>query len=361
MDFFSTPAFDVANELKIPAYYFYTSGAGALGFSLHFPYIHNKTTKNFSELNILFDIPGIPPIPSSDVPKPMQDRGDEVYKFVLQFCIKMAKSTGIIVNTFEFLEPRSVEVIGNGDCVPDGPTPPVYCIGPLIQTKNRKGIDTSEVPECITWLNSQPSKTVVFLCFGSLGLFSEKQLKEIANGLERSGARFLWVVRNPPPLETQTVSVETQTDPDLASLLPDGFLERTRDRGLVVKSWAPQVEVLNHEAVGGFVTHCGWNSVLEAVSAGVPMVAWPLYAEQRVNRVVLVEEIKIAVPMEEGEGGFVSSGEVEKRVREVMESEEGVVVRERITGMKIAAKDALSGGGSSYVALDGLVGSWKRK
>ena len=106
----------------------------------------------------------------------------------------------------------------------------------------------------------------------------------------------------------------------------------------MVKSWAPQVAVLNHDSVGGFITHCGWNSVLESVCAGVPMVAWPLYAEQRFNRVLLVEEMKIALPMVESETGFVNSTEVEKRVKELMESKEGNSVRERTIAMKHAAK-----------------------
>lgn len=122
----------------------------------------------------------------------------------------------------------------------------------------------------------------MFLCFGSKGTFSKEQFKEMAVGLERSNQRFLWVVRSQLELEV---------------LLLEGFLERTKDRGLVVKSWAPQVAILSHESVGGFVTHCGWNSITEVVSYGVPMVAWPLYAEQEVNSVVLVEEMKLAIPI----------------------------------------------------------------
>ena len=97
-------------------------------------------------------------------------------------------------------------------------------------------------------------------------------MKEIANGLERSGKRFLWVVKNPPSNDKSN-QIAVTADVDLDALMPEGFLERTKDRGMVVKSWAPQVAVLNHPSVGGFVTHCGWNSVLEAVVAGVPMVA----------------------------------------------------------------------------------------
>lgn len=84
-------------------------------------------------------------------------------------------------------------------------------------------------------------------------------------------------------------------------LTPTRFLKRTEDSGLVVKNWVPRVEVLNHGSVRWFLTHCGWNSVLESVCAGLPMVGWPLYAEQRVNRVMLVEEMKIALPMNECE------------------------------------------------------------
>lgn len=193
---------------------------------------------------------------------------------------------------------------------------------------------------------------------GSLGTFSVEQLKEIAIGLERSEQRFLWVVRNPPP-EEQNKHFLAPPDLDLDSLLPKGFLDRTKDKGLVVKQWAPQVAVLNHNSVGGFVTHCGWNSVLEAVCAGVPMVAWPLYAEQRLNRVLLVEEMKLALPMYESKDGFVSAAEVEKRVRGLMDSEEGKSIRESAMMTREKAMVALGEGGSSGVALTKLAVTWK--
>ncbi|CAL1371085.1 unnamed protein product [Linum trigynum] len=176
----------------------------------------------------------------------------------------------------------------------------------------------------------------IFLCFGSLGIFSldPEQLREIAIDLERSGQQFLWVVRDSPSGgDKRNVDVSVK-DPDLSleGLLPYGFLERTKVRGHVVKSWAPQVEqveVLGDESVGGFVTHCGWNSVLEAFRAGVSMVVWPIYAEQKFNRVLLVEEIQIALSIVEvNESGFVEAAEVEHRVKELMEAEgSGELVR----------------------------------
>ncbi|XP_020547371.1 anthocyanidin 5,3-O-glucosyltransferase-like, partial [Sesamum indicum] len=146
---------------------------------------------------------------------------------------------------------------------------------------------------------------------------------------------------------------------DLDTLLPAGFLDRTKDRGLVLKSWAPQVAVLNHESVGGFVTHCGWNSVLEGVCAAVPMVAWPLYAEQKMNRVVLVEDMKVALRMEVAEDEFVEAEEVERRVRELMESEKGREIRKVVEEMSVEGKGAMMEGGSSIAALAKLLQSWK--
>ncbi|XP_037494230.1 UDP-glycosyltransferase 88A1 [Jatropha curcas] len=330
-------------------------GAGCLALFLHLPTIHQKTTKSLKDLDTFVDAPGLPPILYSDMPKPVLDRTDKAYEYVIESATCFPSSVGIIANTFESLETRALKAISDGLCVPNKTTPPIYCIGPLITSSTEKN---GGVPECLTWLDSQPSRSVIFLCFGSLGLFSKEQLREIAIGLERSGQRFLWVVRNPPS-DNQTLATSPQSDPDLDSLLPDGFLDRTKDRGYVVKTWAPQVAVLNHNSVGGFVTHGGWNSVLEAVSAGVPMVVWPLYAEQRINKVLLVEEMKIALPINESKNGFVAVSEVEKRVTELMDSDTVNSVRERTVAMKIAAEEALSEGGSSRVALTRLTESWK--
>ncbi|KAG8646206.1 UDP-glycosyltransferase 88A1 [Manihot esculenta] len=354
MDFFCFFSLSIASQLNIPGYFFFTSGAGCLAASMYFPTLHQTTTKSFKDMNTFLNLPGIPPISSSNFSSAVSDRNNKAYEYFLDMAYCFPKSAGVIVNTFAVLEARALKAISDGLCIPDSTTPPVYCTGPLIVTNNQTDGDT----ECLNWLESQLSQSVIFLCFGSLGLFSMEQLREIASGLERSGQRFLWVVRNPPS-DSQSLDISALPEPDLNSLLPDGFLDRTKEKGLVVKSWAPQVAVLNHKSVGGFVTHCGWNSVLEAVSAGVPMVAWPLYAEQKFNRLMLVEEMKIALPMKEDEKGFVTGLEVEKGVNELMQSDSGKSVRERTIAMKNAAKAALSEGGSSRVAMSRLVESWK--
>lgn len=285
----------------------------------------------------------------------MLDREGKAYKCFVDTGIQMAKSAGLIVNTFELLEERAIKAMLEGQCTPGQTLPPLYCIGPVVGGKNGENSGRDR-HECLSWLDSKPSRSVMFLCFGSLGSFSSKQLKEMAIGLERSGVKFLWVVRAAPAPD----SVENRGSLD--SFLPEGFLDRTKDRGLVVESWAPQVEVLNHDSVGGFVTHCGWNSVLEGVCAGVPMLAWPLYAEQKMIKVFVVEEMKVALAVNrsEEEDGLVSAAEVGERVSELMDSEKGRAVRERVVAMKETAAAAMRDGGSSRVALDNLIESFKR-
>lgn len=236
--------------------------------------------------------------------------------------------------------------IRNGSCIPDGSTPPLFTIGPVVETKDDKA-DLAKRHESLQWLDSQPSRSVIFLCFGSMGAFSRAQLKEMATGLEKSGVRFLWVVRGLPREDKTGIAVSVDDTLTLDSFLPEGFLERTKDRGLVVKSWAPQLDVLRHGSVGGFMSHCGWNSTLEAVSNGVPMVAWPLYAEQKFNRAFLVEEAKIAIRLAESDEGFVSADELRGRVVELMSSETGEELRKNASAMRHAAVAAKAPGGTS--------------
>ncbi|KAI3471177.1 hypothetical protein Pfo_027840 [Paulownia fortunei] len=326
IDFFCNSAFEVSTSLSIPTYFCNTTGAFGLCVLLHWPTIHDTVP---GDLNDFIEIPGCPPIHSLDLPR-----------------LCFFKSAGIIVNTFYALEFTAMEALANGLCIPDAPTPPVYSLGPLIAEKNVGGGGAKH--DCLRWLDLQPSRSVVFLCFGRGGVFSAEQLKEMALGLEKSGKRFLWAVRSPPGKRSSA----TPEEPDLDALLPEGFLERTKDRGLVLKSWAPQMEVMGHESVGGFVTHCGQSSLLEAVSFGVPMIGWPLYAEQRMNRVFMIEEMKVALPLEESADGFVTAAELEKRVRELMDSKMGKEVRRRVTELKYAAAAAVRKGGSSLVALE---------
>ncbi|XP_002280543.1 UDP-glycosyltransferase 88F4-like [Vitis vinifera] len=367
IDYFCASALPMGRGLGIPTYYFLTSGAASIAAIIYFPTIHKQTessNKSFKDMPTTFiHFPGLPPLQATRMLQPLLNRDDPAYDDMLYFSELFPKSDGLMINTFDDLEPIALKTIREGTCVPNGPTPSVYCIGPLIadtgeDESNSSGNKTRH--GCLSWLDTQPSQSVVFLCLGSKGTFSPAQMKEIANGLERSDKRFLWVVKNPPSTD-KSKRIAVTADVDLNVLMPEGFLERTKDRGMVVKSWAPQVAVLNHPLVGGFVTHCGWNSVLEAVVAGVPMVAWPLYAEQHLNKAALVEVMKMAIGVEQmDEDMFVSGAEVERRVRELMEYEEGRELRERSRKMREMALAAWKEGGSSTTALAKLADVWSQ-
>ncbi|KAL1532280.1 UDP-glycosyltransferase 88B1-like [Salvia divinorum] len=352
-DFFCTAALPIAAEFGVPTYYFLTSGAHFTALLLHLRELDRTATQSFKDMKRTpVDIPGVPPVPASEMVISLLDRTLSDYRDFVKVSDNMPKSDGIIINTFESLEPAPLAAMREGKCNRGGRTPPIFCVGPLLAAQDRDGGEH----ECLKWLDKQPSKSVVYISFGSLGLVSAAQLKEMAEGLERSGHRFLWVVRS-PPWEDKAKRFLPPPEPDLVALLPPGFLERTEERGMVVKRWAPQVAVLGHAAVGGFVSHCGWNSILEAVCAGVPMVAWPLYAEQHFNRVVVAEGgLGLAVGVEEGEGGLVAAEEVERRVREVME---GVSVRKVVEEKSVEAAAAMAEGGSSVTALGKLLDLWK--
>jgi hypothetical protein len=345
LDMFCVDAQDVAAELELPVYFFYASGAAALAIFLNLPGRIAGGSLKIEELgDSVITSPGVPPFKASELPADLRNNA-EARTAILGMFDRMPKADGILINSFDSLEARAARALRDGLCVPDRATPPVYYIGPLVSG----GGGGEKEHECLRWLDAQPDKSVVFLSFGSMGRFSAEQLVEIAVGLEKSGERFLWVVRSPP--SPDSTFRDALPEPDLDALLPEGFLERTKGRGFVVKSWAPQVEVLGHRATGAFVTHCGWNSTLEGVTAGLPLLCWPLYAEQRVNKVHIVEEMKLGVQMRGYDEEVVQAQEVEEKVRWVMASEGGEALRERVEAAKDAAAQALKEGGSSHSAF----------
>ncbi|KAJ8645438.1 hypothetical protein MRB53_007186 [Persea americana] len=343
IDLFSTTMIDVGKELGIPTYLYFTSGAALLGLMLYLPTLDAKVPCEFKDLQGEVEVPGMLPLPPLVMPDPFMNKKSDGYEWCVCHGRRFRETNGIIVNTFEELEPTTLKSIANGECLPDHhPTPPVYHVGPLLAL-DKKSLDP-ETSQLMEWLDQHSHSSVVFLCFGSQGAFSVPQLKEMALGLERSGHHFLWSLR-----------CCSSTDADLKQILPDGFLNRTKGHGLVLQSWAPQVDILAHAAVGGFVSHCGWNSSLESIWFGVPMLAWPLYAEQKLNAFRLVRDYGLAMELslDYEKDGWVSAEELEKGVRCLMgESEEGQKVRKRSEEMAEASKKAVARGGSSFSTLE---------
>ena len=161
---------------------------------------------------------------------------------------------------------------------------------------------------CMKWLDSKEPGSVVYVSFGSLAAVGEEQMAELAWGLKRSNRCFLWIVRE---------SEESK--------LPRDLVKETSGTGLIIK-WCPQLQVLAHKSVGCFVTHCGWNSTLEALSLGVPMVAMPQWTDQPTNAKYITDVWRVRVRVKEDEKGIVTKEEVERRIREVLESEGSIIM-----------------------------------
>ncbi|RYR02635.1 hypothetical protein Ahy_B06g081433 isoform C [Arachis hypogaea] len=237
--------------------------------------------------------------------------------------------------------------------------PPFYPVGPLVNLEcGRTGEQGEENSECLKWLDEQPAGSVLFVSFGSGGTLSSAQIDELAHGLEMSEQRFLWVVRSPNDKVANGSYFSAASQADPLAFLPKGFVERTKGRGFVVLSWAPQPQILAHESTGGFLSHCGWNSTLESVVNGVPFIAWPLFAEQKMNAVLLAEEAKVALRPNVSENGLVERAEIASVVKCLMEGEEGKKLRYRMKDLKEGAERALSENGSSTNHISYLALKW---
>ncbi|KAL1542120.1 7-deoxyloganetic acid glucosyl transferase [Salvia divinorum] len=269
---------------------------------------------------------------------------DDVNDYLLQSLAaatrQIVRAQAVIFNTFEDLEGPILSAMLEK-------LPRVYSIGPiheqqksrLVEKKSEASIVAGNLwPEdrsCIDWLNVQPLRSVIYVSFGSITVVTREQLMEFWHGLVNSSRRFLWVMRP-----------DSITGGDQ---IPAELMEGTKEKGYLVK-WAPQEEVLNHPAVGGFLTHSGWNSTLESIVAGVPMICWPYFGDQTINSRFVSEVWKIGLDIKDSCDRLI----IEKAVREVMEVRKDEFL-ERADGMAKMAKKAVERGGSSYTNLDALI------
>ncbi|TKW15446.1 hypothetical protein SEVIR_5G237100v4 [Setaria viridis] len=362
-DLFGAWSLEVSGKLGIPGYVFCTTNVMALHTLIYLPHL-DKTTAcdcEFRDLPEPIRLPGCEPLRGADLVDPVQDRTNPAYHFMVEVGRRYLLADGFIVNTFDAMEHATISAF---NALSDkGVYPPAYAVGPFVRTCSSGGGDAGE-HSCLRWLDEQPDRSVLYVCFGSGGTLSTEQMAELAAGLEASGQRFLWVVRFPRDKDRSASFFggghgHGHGDSPL-DYLPEGFVERTRGIGLAVAEWTPQVEILNHRAVGGFVSHCGWNSTLEAVAAGVPMLAWPLYAEQRMNAVMLSSErVGLALRPRE-EDGVVPREEVAAAVTELIAGEKGAAAREKARELREAAAKAWAPDGPSREAFQAVAGKWKK-
>ncbi|XP_010516905.1 PREDICTED: UDP-glycosyltransferase 73C4 [Camelina sativa] len=258
-------------------------------------------------------------------------------------------SYGVIINTFEELEPAYVKDYK------DARAGNVWSIGP-VSLCNKAGVDKAErgnkatidQDECLKWLDSKEEGSVLYVCLGSICNLPLVQLKELGLGLEESQRPFIWVIRG---WEKYNELSEWMVE--------SGFEERIRERGLLIRGWAPQVLILSHPSVGGFLTHCGWNSTVEGITSGVPLITWPLFGDQFCNQTLVVQVLKAGVSVgveevmkwgeEEKIGVLVDKEGVKKAVEDLMgESDDAKERTKRVKELGGLAHKAVEEGGSSH-------------
>ncbi|KAM3371444.1 hypothetical protein ACQJBY_018704 [Aegilops geniculata] len=354
-DFLCSSVLPIAAELGVPGYLFVPSNLTHVAFTRHIVELNEGAAPGeYRDLVVPLELPGGVSLCGADLPE------HQVYAQIVESGRSYCLADGLLVNTFYEMELSTAEAFKRLAVPEQGSGafffPPVFPVGPSVRRPDNYETTAGAFSPCLEWLDRQPAGSVVYVSFGSGGALSVEQTAELAAGLEASGQGFLWVVRMP---STDGGHCGAGGDDPLA-WLPEGFLARTSGRGLAVAAWAPQVRVLAHPATAAFVSHCGWNSTLESVGCGVPMLAWPLYAEQRMNAVLLEEKLGMALrvpPAREDGRCLVTRHEIAKAVKELVEGDQKV--RRRAEDLQKAAARAWLPEGSSRRALEDVAVKWK--
>ncbi|KAF0906296.1 hypothetical protein E2562_009668 [Oryza meyeriana var. granulata] len=281
------------------------------------------------------DVPGSPSFPWSHLSGLFRQyvAGDEVSEKIRQIFLWNLESSCFVANTFTAIEPAYME-----RPLPDLMENKVFAVGPLSeavgQCADRGGKPAVAPASTAAWLNAFGDSSVLYVSFGSQQALSPEQAASLADALARSAVPFVWEARS-----------------DTA--VPEGFEAATAPRGMVIRGWAPQVEILRHRAVGWFLTHCGWNLALEAVASGVAMLTWPMSADQFTNAWLLAET-GVAVPVAEGADAVPDAEQMASAIASAIGKGE-TSVRERAVELGRSTAAAAAQGGSSYRDLEELV------
>jgi len=310
----------------------------------HFPFLNHEDKQK----NLINYIPGVSSLKITDLPSYLQelDVSTEAHRIIYGAFQSVREADWIISNTVDELESRTIAELQSRQ--------PFWAVGPLLPSAfldekvvNNEASRTSLYPEsdCTRWLDSKPKISILYISFGSFAHVSIAQIEEVAMGLLESKQPFIWALR--PDIVASGVQ----------NLLPAGFLEEIKEQGLVVP-WSSQLEVLSHPSVGGFLTHCGWNSILESLSLGVPMLAFPLLTDQCTNRKLIVEDWGVAMDLGGSSRSFqncrelVGREEIARTVNKLMDEEEGRKLRLKVEPIRAVLKKVAMDGGTSNKNLD---------
>ncbi|KAA8517139.1 hypothetical protein F0562_017432 [Nyssa sinensis] len=225
-----------------------------------------------------------------------------------------------------------------------------WAIGPFNPVAISDDKKSNQRHKSLNWLDKQAPNSVIFVSFGTTTSLSDEQIKELAIGLEKSEQKFIWVLRDADKGDVFEGEVRRAE-------LPEGFEERLEGKGMVVRDWAPQLEILGHPSTGGFMSHCGWNSCMESITMGVPIAAWPMHSDQPRNAVLVTKVLKVGVVVKDWarQGELVTSLTVEEAVKRLMASKEGDDIRKRAAELGGAVRQSVAEGGVSRMELDSFI------
>ncbi|KAJ4885165.1 UDP-glycosyltransferase 76F1 [Raphanus sativus] len=324
-----------AEEVGIRRMVLTTSGVASFCAFAAYPLLRDKHYLPIQDSRLDEPVTELPPLRVKDLPVMETNEPEELFRVVNNMVEGAKSSSGIIWNTFEDFESTTLMDFSSEFRVPVFPIGPFYKHSENIlpTMKNKEDHATND------WLNKQSPRTVVYVSFGSLADIEEKEFLEIVWGLRNTKRPFLWVVRSGLVRGT-----------DWLESLPCGFWENIGLKGKIVK-WVNQLEVLAHPAVGVFWTHCGWNSTLESICEGVPMVCTPFFTDQRVNARYIVDVWQVGFMLERSN---LDRKEIDKVLRKQM-LEEGDGMRESCLKLTERANVCLSKDGSSSKYLEKLV------
>ncbi|KAL7190571.1 hypothetical protein ACSBR2_022787 [Camellia fascicularis] len=336
----------ITYDLGIPNYIVSTTSARCCSSVAYLPTLLSDTPAKFKvDFGDIY-IPGLAPLPKSIVPPSWLDGSPSNHllsDYLIPNAQALPKVDGVLLNSFNGFEPETISALLDGRAL--NHLPPLYPVGPLEPSKIEK-------LHGLPWLDNQTTKSIVYVNFGSRTVLSENQMKELGKGLERSGFPFLWVLRANEAGEDEKKKLQ--------ELLGESFLEKTKNRGVVMKRWVNQAAILAHHAIGGFVNQCEWDSVTEAAREGVPILAWPQHGDHKMNAEV-VEKAGLGMWVKDwGWGGerLVKGEEIEERVRELMGDEK---LRESAKKVGKEAREAFEVSGSSENALMAVIEMLKER
>ncbi|KAL6505951.1 hypothetical protein OROHE_022670 [Orobanche hederae] len=228
----------------------------------------------------------------------------------------------------------------------------IWALGPLNHISLPVNPDTGTQHECLKWLDKHEPDSVILISFGTTVTFTDEEIMEIGMGLEKSHQKFIWVLRDADRGDVSTNAIREASD-----IFPLGFEDRIKEKGLILTGWAPQLEILAHNATGGFMSHCGWNSCSESITMGVPIATWPMHLDQPRNTVLITKGLKVGVEVVHWEcrNEKVSSDIVEKGVRKLMASDEGEKIRKRAKELAACVRESFMEGGIARKEFDSFI------